>query len=472
MVRAFPALIVGVVLFGSLVASATPAPPQPGTENNGLTTNETATLWSHDTDQYVNESTYQDSFDQERGLMAELANGTDITFKRPPTTAATWTKHDFRDLEPGDQDASVHPPSAETTDGVLIADAHATIFSVHPSTRGHLTTDETPLYVAPEGQLRGLIDYRVRTPNQTGQRVLDHRVEATRLKQDGSVIARAHDTQTPVLDYHLENSQKTTLTLEADIHVKVNGPTGTKNRTTETLTVTDSIDVEVYDLTATSNYAQYPNGDHGIAVFQSRPWQGFTLNDEDKVRGVWRFYTARDTQWDTLIRESRDGETAVGSDALPVYVHAYPSRIGPRAEPVREGPEILTVWGQRHSSPNKTLGENVHVDVIDQDYQSSFGIAVRNDDLDPEALTVTGIVRGVNATLTEPETETTRQLRPSNLTVTVINSTPSQARLRIHLRDATTGEPITLSESELRNKSPRTPRTATFRSVASASKPM
>jgi len=42
-------------------------------------------------------------------------------------------------------------------------------------------------------------------------------------------------------------------------------------------------------------YAEYPNGDSGVAIFQSRPWQGYTLTEEDdaRVRGVWRFYTAR-----------------------------------------------------------------------------------------------------------------------------------------------------------------------------------
>jgi len=43
---------------------------------------------------------------------------------------------------------------------------------------------------------------------------------------------------------------------------------------TESRNVSDSIDVEIYDLSAYPYYAEYPNGDSGVSIFQSRPWQG------------------------------------------------------------------------------------------------------------------------------------------------------------------------------------------------------
>jgi len=48
----------------------------------------------------------------------------------------------------------------------------------------------------------------------------------------------------------------------------------------ETRNVSDSVDVGIYDLSAYPYYAEYPNGDAGVAIFQSRPWQGYTLTDE------------------------------------------------------------------------------------------------------------------------------------------------------------------------------------------------
>jgi hypothetical protein len=220
-------------------------------------------------------------------------------------------------------------------------------------------------------------------------------------------------------------------------------------RPNETVTVSDSVDVEVYDLTAYQHYAEYPNGDVGVAIFQSRPWQGYTLGNEDRdrVRGVWRFYTARDTNWDTLTRATATEDTEVESEALPVYVHAYPSEIGPRAE-LETGPEIIEVWGFDNPSPEATIDSNVHVDVVSRQYTRSYGIAIRHDTVDRDALTVYGIVRGATAELVEPPDGSTRQLRESNLTVTVIEQTQSHATLRIELRDNETDNPIALELPE------------------------
>jgi hypothetical protein len=220
----------------------------------------------------------------------------------------------------------------------------------------------------------------------------------------------------------------------------------------ETRNVSDSIDVEIYDLSAYPYYAEYPNGDAGVAIFQSRPWQGYTLTDggNASVRGVWRFYTARNTNWDTLVRSNRTDSAEVESDAIPVYVHAYPSRIGPRAERVRDGPDIIDTWGTERPSPLGTIGENVNIEVVNQSYETTYGVAVRAENVDREALHVAGIVRGVNASIVEPDAGSERQLRRSNLSVEVLQQTESQATLRIELRDNRTGAPIVLNDSARR----------------------
>ncbi|WP_245756828.1 hypothetical protein [Halogranum rubrum] len=380
--------------------------------------------------------------------MQQLANGTDFAFTRPPRTAATWTQNDFEELEAGDEKTSVAPSHAALTDGVLIRDAHVTVFAMHPSTRGHLTATETPLYVAPSGSLRALIDYRVQLPTannstDTDWSVTSHSIEEVRLRDDETTIAQSAGTHTPVLGYELETGGPATLTVEADIAVAVgNGITSN----TETLTVSETIDVVVYDLTAYPHYTTYPNGDTGVAIFQSLPWHGYTLGENASVRGVWRFYTARDRRWDTLsVSTATDAET-IESPSLPVYVHAYPSRIGPRAEPLRDGPELLDVWGIERDSPNETLGENVAVEVVDEPYTTSYGVAIRATAVDRDDLTVSGIVHGVNATVVDTD-ETTRLFNESNLSVTVISQTTSEATLRIELRDNETDRPIVLADN-------------------------
>ena len=457
------ALVAGVLVTSVIAGVVTAAPPAPGTESNGLTDNESATLWSRDPDTAQAASGQRDTTNQ--SAISQLANGTDITFARPPATAATWTRNDFADLDAGGAATSIHPPHAELEDSRFIADAHATIFAVQPSTRAHLEPGRTPLYVAPNGTLRGFVDYRVRVPNgsttantTTDWALVEHSIDAVRVTADGQPITEGAGTHTPALEYRLDEEWRTTLRLEAEISVRLrktvrsNGgdrSNVTVTYRTESRTVTDSIAVAVYDLAAYPYYADYPNGDTGVAIFQARPWQGYTLTDDGtaRVRGVWRFYTARTPEWDTLVRSTRTNRTTSASDALPVYVHAYPSRIGPRTEPVRDGPRIIETWGTPRPTAADTLGENITVDVVTDSYTPTDGIAVRADRVDREALQIRGIVRGVNATIVEPPTGSERRVRRSNLTLSVIEQNRSQATLRIELRDTRTDEPITLDGS-------------------------
>jgi len=456
-------VLLGIFCVASLATGVVTAnPAQPGTAENGLSENETAMLWSGDSDNYITQEEYYQQYGKERSTVAQVANGTDITFKRPPATAETWTRNDFDDLEAGRSNTSVHPSHAPLDSSVFIEDAHATIFGVHPSTRGHLDSDETPLYIAPQGEMRGFVDYRVRIPNgnSSGSTTVNwslssHEIREVRLKKDGETIARTDGSHTPVLEYQISGGRQTRLTLEADIHTRLKKTTriGPGNNTavsvdypSETHTVADSIDVEIYDLSTTASYAEYPNGDTGVAIFQSRPWQGYTLTKDGdaKVRGVWRFYTARDANWDRLVRSDHSGSKEVASEAVPVYVHAYPSRIGPRAEPERDGPIITNTWGTERQSPVDTIGENVNIEVVNQSYTPTYGVAVRAQTVDRDALRVDGIVRGESASLTEPETGSERQLRRSNLSVEVVDQNSSHAALRVELRDNQTGDPIFL----------------------------
>jgi len=469
MIQRTPAIVLALVVTSIVAGIVTASPPRPGTEGNGLTENESATLWSRDADAYISQEEYQQQYGDSRSPIHQLANGTDISFKRPPETAATWTRNDFQDLHAGDSGTSVHPAHAALEDGVFIEDAHATIFAVQPSTRGHLESGDTPLYIAPNGTVRGFVDYRVRVPNGSNSAnttvewsLTSHEIETVRLKKDSETIAATEGSHTPVIDYEIQDDWSATLTLEADIHARLKQTTTTRrwNQTdtnvtyrTETQTVSDSIDVEVYDLSASSYFAEYPNGDSGVAIFQSRPWQGYTLTDDGNasVHGIWRFYTARNTNWDTLVRSTPTSSTEVESDAIPVFVHAYPSRIGPRADPVRDGPQIIDTWGRTRPSPSETIGESIDVEVVNQSYTTTYGVAVRAENIDREALRVAGIVRGANASLVDSDPESERQLRQSSLSVEVLERNETQATFRVELRDNETGDPIVLTDDTRRS---------------------
>ncbi|ELY96224.1 hypothetical protein C483_00320 [Natrialba hulunbeirensis JCM 10989] len=464
------ALTCGIVLaLGSLIAAvglvSGDHPPRPGTDDSGLGENETATLWSKEPNECLSDEEYYDRYGENRTDLHALGNCTDITFAEPPDTAETWTAYDFESLESGGSDTSVYPASAETEDSLAIADAHATAFAVQPSTIVHKDENETPLYVAPDGEFRGLVDYRVRVPdgNVDGNRttewsLLEHELDEVRLKQDDDVVVAQEGQHTPTLEYHLGGSGPSTLTFEADIEVRLEREiTERVGNQTETrteleideLTVSSDLEVHVYDLTAVVYYAEYPDGSAGVAIYQAQPWHGYILSEDGDavVRGNWRYYTARDTDWDRLVESSATDEDVAHSDALPVYVRAYPSDIGPRADPIRDGPDIAEVWGTESSSPNATIHENVEIDVVEVPYTRSSGLAIRHDAVDRDHLEVQGIVRGTTATLIEPDGGTEREIRESNLSVEILEQNESAVTVELELRDAKTGDPIALQSN-------------------------
>jgi hypothetical protein len=509
-----PLVVCGWLLLALLAVVAGPAiaaPPRPADEN-GLTENETATLWSGDNDsRYLTSAAYERAYGESRPVLHEIGNATDWTFTEPPETAALWTRVDHRQFPVGDETVSYHPLGANLTESRFLADAHISVFSVSPATVAHLGpgTGETVQYLAPTGQLRAVIDYRIRLPraNESAQRgnetldgvdnesrisplargnttaprvvvswrVLKHDIDEVRLYRDGVLIDRIEGTHWPVLGYTDLDGGDARLTVEANVSVALErtttvervanttGPNGTVlepalKRTVEvlneTVTLTDTVEGRVYDLEATVSYATYPDGTTGVAVYQTGPWQGYTLTADEtvRVRGVWRFYTARDSRWDELVRSEVNSTKRVASPSLPVAVHAYPSTLGPRVEPVGRGIELLEVWGIERESPEPTLGEHIHVDVVTEPYWTSYGLAVRTQRLDRDALRLHGIVRGVEvvpATTAGPTTTTaTRELRESTLSATVIERSASGLTVEFQLVDAETSTPIWLGAVE------------------------
>jgi len=465
--------LLAVVLISSIVPSTGARPPRPGTDGNGLNESEAATLWSHDDDsRYISNEAYREAYGKNRTAVHQLANGTDLTFTDPPATAARWTRADHEEFPAGQATTSVYPPHATLTNGSFIREAHATVFAVTPTTTVHSTPDETAVYAAPNGTLRGVVDYRVAVPDPTVVRnrttnyaLVSHRIEDIRVLRDGDTLAQSDGSHRPKLPYELDSGTEV-LRLEADIHVSLRrfvritdttpdpSSNGTQtNRTTvrtetrlvnETVTVSDTVTVRTYDLQATVAAARYPNGDRGVAVFRNVPWQGIQLTEDGahRIRGVWRFYTAREPQWDTLVRSTATDRTTIHSPALPVSVHAYPSKLGPRATPTRNGPELLRVWGVDKPTPSTALPSNITVDVVQEEYTASYGLAVRTPAGEPDTVRVRGMVRGVNATLDSGET---RQIRESRLAVQVLSQNNEQARLLVRLTDADTSVPIVLA---------------------------
>ncbi|MFB6177034.1 MAG: hypothetical protein ABEI99_07835 [Halobaculum sp.] len=399
-----------------------------------------------------------------------LAATTDIPFNRPPKAVERWNSRALDRFPTTGRDTSVYPPSATPTSDGPIRDAHVTIFAVQPSTRARVAPSKQPHYVASEGDLLAVSDYRVTIPEDTDGRwirtnwtLLNHSHTKTKLLVDDDVERTVDGSQTHRLEYDLEDDPGTehTLTVRANVTATVQRRTEVcvrANQTsdclrwitfvgnqTTTVTVSDSVDVTEHRLDVAGYSARYPNGDLGVVVFKNQPWLGFSL-PTGRVNGVWRFYTARDPQWDRLVRARAEGTAVVNSSVRPLHVSAYPFKPGPTAAPA-ETVSILRVYGDEKRPPG--LPGTVHLDVLERPYTASYSLAARfrTPSQDVSNVTAHGLVRGVS-TDADPRLFDEVPLRRSNLTLSVLNTTNTTATVRVTLRDAKTGAPIDTEDRE------------------------
>lgn len=211
------------------------------------------------------------------------------------------------------------------------------------------------------------------------------------------------------------------------------------------MTVSDSVDVVEYDLTVSGYRAEYPNGDFGLVVYKNRPWLGYSLPTGD-VRGVWRFYAAQDRDWMTVVETTNDGQSERHGPIHPIQVNAYPIESGPTPEP-RRNVTILETYGEQTDPP--VLPDPVALDVFEQPYTASFGIATRTNTSDHDLSNVeaSGLVRGVEVEA-RGDYFLEVPINRSNLTVSVLDRTANATTVRVQLRDTATGEPIATTDRE------------------------
>ncbi len=455
--------MLAVALVGTAAVAPALAHPENETDH-GVDERTFVVLWSGDEDGNVSAQ----AGDGELAALRQLANGTDIPLNSPPQAVERWNRGDLADFPETNEDVSIHPPDADTEDGRFVKDAYAELFAVQPSTRARLSESRTPLYVAPDGNALGTVDYRVAVPpdDTTGDRrvywsLQEHQISTTRLLVDGHVEAidsGLHTVELAYMDIDGYQDQRHTLALEAEVTVTLEKHVRTKVRRcrtvggsttcwtewedeysypTETLRVSDSITVEESDLAVSGFVARYPNGDLGLVVYKSEPWLGHSVPDGD-VRGVWRFYSARDSDWDTLIRSTEDGATQTHSPLHPLQVNAFPMETGPSARDRHV--ELLDAYGETTQPPS--LPEHINLDVATDPYTASYGIATRTaTDEAFSGLQAWGLVRGVTV---EADVSDFAQIgiRRSNLTLSTVNSTENATTVRVHLEDAATGDPI------------------------------
>jgi hypothetical protein len=445
------------------VATASQAYAHPAeTNEHGVNESVFPWLWAGD-EETTNVTALNTSDEQDL-----LAAGTDIPLDAPPKAVERWNRNEHQQLGESSKHVSVRPTGVHHRTDDYLERTNVAIFAVQPSTRAHLSPSETPLYVPPNGHVLGYVDYRVTVPSDktvNDKRIRwslkTHDVQRVTLSVDGTQVDSTSGTRTPNLSYGSLRSfpgETHRLTLEATVSVSLNKtireevdcdgcpPYRRYWRTPEeTVSVQTSITVHEYDLSVSGYRARYPNGDLGLVVYKNEPWYGYSL-PTGEVRGVWRYYVARDQQWDNLTKYSGGGSTRVHSPAHPLQVHAYPIETGPTPAP-RHRVDLLDVYGQQRQPAS--LPSNIHLDTIEQPYTSSYGLAARIHEPNETAanLTATGLVRTARFNATG-STFAEVPLRESNLTLTLANETDETLTVRVSVRDNRTGTPIVTERRE------------------------
>ena len=444
-------------------ATDTSDPAPPPDPDHGVNNSTHYTLWSGDKDEPA--SGQENWSTQSSSTMQELAQRTDIPYDSPPKAVEQWNRGDLDDFPQTTANKSIHPPNATFSNGSFVKDAYAEVFAIQPSTRVRESPSNQPLYVAPNGTVLGTVDYRVEHPaNDTAgeTRVAwtleEDDVREVRLEVDGTVETTTAGTHTPTLNYselaeYPGQSHEVALLAEIAVTVQKETKTCTAQGTdgecrnwnvtveqsAETVTVRDSVDVVEYDLAVSGFKAQYPNGDRGLVVYKNLPWQGYSLSD-GRVRGVWRFYSARNPKWDTLVTSTESGDTVSASPLRPLQVNAYPSETGAMAVPQRTV-TLLDTYGSRTSPP--TLPTDVHLQEVEQPYTASYGLATRLQTTSRNLSNVTayGLVRGVTVESAE-SSFVDIPINESELTLSVLNQSEQSVTVEVHLSDQQTGKPI------------------------------
>ncbi|WP_123538185.1 hypothetical protein [Halosimplex salinum] len=418
-------------------------------------------LWSRDSDT-VDRATLR-NWTGEDATERSLAATTDVPFNRPVGDVAEWNLEVVSRFPQFRADRSVFPASASLVQGTYVRDAYVEIFTVQPSTIVRAEPDRQPRYVAPEGELFATLDYRLAVPEDSdgpyytlSWELQEHNVTDLQLLVDGRPEVESDATRTPHLEYDLENHFGTDHTLRVTANVTVTikrhnewcsnltagNCTSWSSETTnltETISVSDSIDVKEHSVGVSGYYARFPDGDLGVMTYLEGPWLGYELPG-GRINGVWRFYSARDPGWDSLITSTESGTSRRHSPMHPLRLSAYPIKTGPTASPA-DTVSIQEVLGREHEPPS--LPGTVILDVLEQSYTGSFRIAARyqTPDQDVSDLTVYGLVRGVK-TEAGPDTHNEVSIYRSNLTLKVLDTTAETATVQVTLREAQTGDPI------------------------------
>ncbi|MDY6780869.1 MAG: hypothetical protein SV760_10115, partial [Halobacteria archaeon] len=328
-------LLLIVFLLATLTTGSALAHPPDGTDH-GVEPSVFRKLWSKDEGGKPDGNTTTEV----------IAASSDFSFLTPPEAPEDWNDGEFDEFGGQFDDNagveqrtySIYPEDTNLTDADWIKDAYAEIFAVQPSTVVHLSPETSKLYVPTKGKLYSVVDFRVDLPEPDNPvcprpvwELSSYNIESVKLLANGRLLKKGDlsaTSQASVINYNSLPRNANRLTFQAKINVRAKKKV--KNRAGRCTwdprprlrqhVVNDTIRVETYRLSGIARMARYPDGSSGIFAYQNSPWHGFSLPGGNRVYSNWRFFTARDTDWDDLTVSST---TPGGSKTSPARLHTH-----------------------------------------------------------------------------------------------------------------------------------------------------
>lgn len=406
---------------------------------------------------------YQSSSQNTSGF-GELTSSTDYIYIEPPEAPGEWTRGEVNEFTGGGEDTSLHPEGAELSDSRngTVRDAYVSFFAAEPSTwypdlpladeedeESDTNGDnENGNLLAPahDGEIHGFVDYRVEGADRHEVTVYIYDNQRTNLAEvvqgQGNTVWTGTLSGGGSFSAPYDSLASGSLNITAVIKTERSVRGGTS---VDRAVVTDTVELTPYDMdaergapSALGRLGAYPDGDTALFLgFILQPtggWSSVTLSDGSTLHSNWRFFSARDTDWDSMMESTAGGTSEVNKSYHPLLVHAYPSRSGSRVE----GDAEMSFTGPRHKPP--VLPDGVSVDRVNMTYRLPQQLDLRYQTTTGEGGTsINGLIAG---TTSEPQiSPRITEIRETNLRLGVVGERENSIELAVSLRDGD-GQPI------------------------------
>lgn len=398
----------------------------------------------------------------------------DRLFTDPPDTD-TWNDPEHESYPVSERDFAARPAGTNWESGGSgrITHAYVELFSTTPSTVVH-QRDSTQRFVAPDGTVRALVDYRLPQPEDSGNtsRSIDsHSVESD-LYVDGTQVDSTTDDR-PELEYsdlsgtaelRVESTVQVTM-LEKTVSTKCELINGTLECRPDvdidyedySHTVSDSQTVRVQDLSGldinggagTIHKPGAPVNDTVVGVSISGMWRSIQSDAGYRVHNEWRYYTRTDefwTEWETsgdAPSDEFDGVRPLEVHAVPVTDHPEVTRrqLGEQSGDGELEPDIHATVTQPTMAPQPALPPEINIrrepeSPTDNHLRIWSGASLR----DTGEFEVNGLVRGRSTTHSVPSSDLT-PIREVNITAAVVSESADQTELEV-LVETQAGDPV------------------------------